>query len=71
MDLWKHLDFKRTLKVFKSPIGAQYLVAVLLTNTKTCVDGGNLISDYFACTAPNFDDFFRTLGEEKVEQPWQ
>ena len=63
MELWPHLDFHRNLRVFKSPIGAQYFVAVLLTNAKTCVDGGNIISDYFGCASPSVDQFFRTLGE--------
>jgi hypothetical protein len=59
--LWKHLNFKDNLKVFKSPIGAQYMVAVLLTNAVTCVDRGNQISDYFRCLPPTLEEYFRTL----------
>lgn len=61
--LFKHLVFKDNLKVFKSPIGAQYFVGVLLTNAKTCVDGGNNVSDYFGCCPPNVCDFFKTLAD--------
>jgi hypothetical protein len=60
--LWQHINFKDNQKVFKSPIGAQYMVAVLLTNAITCIDRGNEISDYFGCAPPTLEDFFATLS---------
>ena len=60
--LWKHINFKENQKVFKSPIGAQYMVAVLLTNAVTCIDGGNEISDYFGSTPPTLEHFLATLA---------
>jgi hypothetical protein len=60
--LWQHLNFKDNLKVFKSPIGAQYVVGVLLTNAVTCIDRGNQISQYFRCMPPTLEDYFGTLA---------
>lgn len=60
--LWKHLNFKDNLKVFKSPIGAQYAVGVLLTNAVTCIDRGNQISQYFRCMPPTLEEYFGTLA---------
>ena len=61
--LWKHLDFKNNQKVFKSPIGAQYIVAVLLTNVVTCLDRGNEISDYFGTAPPTLEQFLAQLSD--------
>jgi nuclease HARBI1 len=60
--LWQHINFTDNQKVFKSPIGAQYMVAVLLTNAITCIDRGNEISDYFGCAPPTLEEFFATLS---------
>jgi hypothetical protein len=61
--LWKHLNYAENQKVFKSPIGAQYMVAVVLTNVLTCVDGGNEISDYFQCAPPTLEEYLATLAD--------
>jgi hypothetical protein len=61
--LWRHLNFKDNQKVFLSPIGAQYMVAVLLTNVVTCLDSGNQISDYFGVAPPSLEVYLATLHE--------
>ena len=45
INLWKSLDFARNMKIFKSPIAAWYVCAVLFTNAVTCIEGGNIVSD--------------------------
>lgn len=61
--LCKHLNFKDNQKLFKSPIGAQYMVAVLLTNAVTCIERGNEISDYFGAAPPTLEQLFATLRD--------
>ena len=52
-----HLDFKKNLKLGLQPISMMYIVAVLLTNVKSCLmaekyDGfGNEIANKF-CVCP-------------------
>lgn len=43
---WTALDFKRNLQIFKSPIGAYYTIAVLLTNIQSCLATYNDITLY-------------------------
>jgi hypothetical protein len=61
--LWKALDFKKNLKLFKSPIGAYYLVACLLTNCVSCIEGGNAITDHSGGRTPSLEEYLRTLSE--------
>jgi hypothetical protein len=61
--LWKALNFKESLKIFKSPIGAYYMVAALLTNCVTCLEGGNAITDYANGKAPSLEEYLSTLSE--------
>lgn len=62
LQLWSSLDFNRNLKLFKSPIGALYMVAVLLTNVVTCTDRSNEISMYSGCRVPTLDEYLQTLA---------
>jgi hypothetical protein len=60
--LWAALDFKKNLKLFKSPIGAYYLVACLLTNCISCIEGGNAVTDHSGGRTPSLEDYLRTLS---------
>ncbi|KAK9317613.1 hypothetical protein V1524DRAFT_445421 [Lipomyces starkeyi] len=44
---WTFNGFKYGLSLESSPVAAFYMVAILLTNIKTCLDGGNEVSDAF------------------------
>lgn len=59
--LWQALNFATNLQIFKSPIAAMYVCAVLLTNAVTCIEGGNIVSDYFGCLPPTLRTLFSTL----------
>ena len=59
--LWQALNFSTNLQIFKSPIAAMYFSAVLLTNAVTCIEGGNIVSDYFGCPPPSLRALFGTL----------
>lgn len=49
---WSFLDFRASMKVFKSPIGKYYIVAVFFTNLRLCCYGSQTAS-YFGCLDQN------------------
>ena len=55
--LWAFLDFKKQMMMLKSPIESFWHMSVWLTNLHTCVNGGNLISDYFGLSPPTAGEF--------------
>ncbi|KAK9427130.1 hypothetical protein V1505DRAFT_67535 [Lipomyces doorenjongii] len=46
---WTFNGFKRALKLESSPVATFYMVSILLTNIKTCLDGCNEVPDAFGC----------------------
>jgi hypothetical protein len=50
--LWAFLDFKKNLKLQKSPIGKLYLVAAILSNIHACFYGSQTAS-YFDIETPD------------------
>jgi hypothetical protein len=61
---WTALDFKRNLKIFKSPIACYYVVAALLTNVKSCLDTYNDVSLYTGVSVPTLERYVRTLARD-------
>jgi len=61
---WTTLDFKRNLKIFKSPIAVYYLVAALLTNVQSCLNTYNDVTLYVGGTTPTVEDYLRTLARD-------
>ena len=61
---WTSLDFKRNLKIFKSPIAAYYVVAALLTNVQSCLNSYNDVTLYSGGTTPSVEDYLRTLASD-------
>lgn len=53
---FKHLDFKKNLKIGLSSIGKMYFVAALLRNAHTCLYG-NTTSDFFELDPPDIHDY--------------
>ena len=51
------LDFCRWQRQWLTLPAVQYYVCVLLVNCRTCLDGGNRISQYFDCCPPDIDSF--------------
>ena len=62
---WTSLDFKRNLKIFKSPIGVYYIVAALLTNVQSCLNTYNDVSLYTGSTTPTLEEYLRTLARDE------
>jgi hypothetical protein len=62
--LWRSLNFKDNQKIFKSPIGAYYLVATILTNCLTCIEGGNAVTEYSGGRAPSLEEYLLSLADE-------
>ena len=60
-NLWRALNLSSELQIFKSPIAAWYVCAVLFTNAVTCIEGNNVVSEYFGCPPPTLIELFRTL----------
>lgn len=62
---WTALDFKRNLKIFKSPIAVYYMVATLLTNIQSCLNTYNEITLYSGYgRTPTVEDYLQTLACE-------
>ena len=57
--LWQFLSRPYGLKTGCMPVGQLYLVAVLLTNMRTCLhrDKGNIISRFFGLTPPTCEEY--------------
>ena len=45
---WSFLDYKPSMKIFKSPIGMYYIIGAFLTNLRCCCYGSQT-STYFGC----------------------
>lgn len=54
---WAFLNYHHTLRVGQSMVGAYYILGVLLTNARTCLDEGNLISFKFGVAPPSLEDY--------------
>ena len=54
------VDLKRNNKILMQPIGKHYLVAALLTNCHTCLDG-SLASSFFNCTPPSLERYLSNI----------
>ena len=46
---WAFVSMKNQQRYLLSPVGVQYKVATLLSNIHSCLNGGNEISQFFAC----------------------
>ncbi len=56
VSLWSFLDFRKNLKSLHQQVAKMYLVAVLLTNVRTCMYG-NQVSFYFGLDPPCWEDY--------------
>ena len=57
VNTWPFLNAFWKLRVYASPVGVYYRVAVLLTNARNCYRP-NQISQYFACRPPTVREYF-------------
>jgi hypothetical protein len=46
MNYWAYTGYKRGMKIGISPVGAYYIVSVLLSNTHTCIYGSQMASQF-------------------------
>lgn len=65
---WPAIDGKHN-KVLLTPIGIQYLVAVLLTNARNIMQPGQ-VSQFFSCAPPSLSEYFHGLPSEEDEEAW-
>lgn len=54
---WAFMDWNKKHKILLSPVAKMMNVAVLLTNCRTCIIGGNQISDSFNCQPPTLNEY--------------
>ncbi|KAF0701891.1 hypothetical protein AaE_016260 [Aphanomyces astaci] len=54
---WPIVDYKKKMRIGKSPISKMYKVAVLLTNCITCDRGRNTNSVYFGLPPPSLEEY--------------
>jgi hypothetical protein len=57
--LWTSLSFKQGLKVGNQAVAAFFVVAVLLSNCHTCLNGGNQTSMKYHLQPPTLADDLR------------
>ena len=57
VNLFGFLDYSRTQRVLQSAVALHYLVATLLTNCRTCLDGGNQTSMRFEVAPPTLSAY--------------
>jgi nuclease HARBI1 len=50
------LDFKRSMKIYLSPIAAYYMVGMFLTNIRVCLYG-NTCSSYFSAENMTVEEY--------------
>lgn len=56
IQLFAFLDFKKNQKLLLQPVKLQYIVAGILTNCHTCLNGSQ-VSDYFSCSPPTLEEY--------------
>ncbi|CAM9922833.1 unnamed protein product [Sphacelaria rigidula] len=54
---WTFIDITRQQKSLLSPVGTQYRVCVLLSNSHSCLNGGNEILQFFGVSPPSRDEY--------------
>ena len=69
LNLWAANGYKYSQKIGHSPVAARYLVAVLLTNIRTCIDSGNQVAYYFNYKPPTLAEYLRTVSERDGDIP--
>ena len=55
------VDFKKQLKIQKTPVANLYKVAVFFTNLVTITRGGNTCSDYFNLAPPSMEEYLQNV----------
>lgn len=60
------MDFTRMERMGLEALGKKYLVAVILRNLHTVIQGRNQISDYFGCSPPTMEEW---LAERDAPPP--
>lgn len=58
---FQSLDFARWQRQWLTVPALQYHVGMLLVNCRTCLDGGNRISEYFDCPPPCLEEYLSGL----------
>lgn len=60
LQYFSFVDFKRNNKVLLQPLGKYYIVAALLTNCHTCMNG-SLTSTFFQVEPPSLETYLNNL----------
>jgi nuclease HARBI1 len=55
--LWAYTDLKKSQKTLLVPTASYYYAMVLFTNLRTCMNGGNQISEQFDMAPPSVDEY--------------
>ena len=56
LSLFAFVDYKKNQKLFLQPVAKYYLVATLLTNCHTCLNG-SVTSEYFNLLPPTLEEY--------------
>jgi nuclease HARBI1 len=55
--LFSMLNVKHVTRIHQCPVAVQYAVAVIFTNIRTCMDGGNLVSEHFGLPPLSLEEY--------------
>ena len=62
VNLWGINNYKRGSKVMSSPVAAVYIASTLLTNIRTCMNGGNQVSEKSGLSPPSFEEYIQSIN---------
>src|SRR5438067_1288493 len=63
--LWENTGYSKGLRIGIQPVGAMYMIAVLLTNIHMCLNGSQ-VSTAFNCALPALENYLHYV-EESVD----
>jgi hypothetical protein len=64
--LWSYLDHKQQQKLLLQPVAMHYIVAVILTNCHTCMNG-SVTTSWFQTKAPSLESYLGVFTEQESE----
>ena len=54
---WRRLQFSGGLKIQQNLVAVDFFVACHLTNIRTCVNGGNIITSKYGTSPPTVEEY--------------
>jgi len=63
LKLWGSDGYKYSRQIGNQPVAAYYMIAIFLTNVRTCLgNNGNQVSSYFNCRPPTLREYLGSVS---------